>query len=178
MKYFVAIVPDKELSNEIEIFQKSFPNNDVVNVIEPHITVKRPLHVENLEVWVEEIKVIAAETLNFKIYMDKVNSFEDEVVFWEPKFSEELVNLHKQIFQISVKSPEGEIFENYNYHPHLTLAGTKWKISKEELMDLKEKAVLKFKEEREFEVSFLRIYKKEEGAKKWDLYLVINFGSK
>jgi 2'-5' RNA ligase len=178
MKYSVVIVPNNKLSEEIKNFQKSFPNNDLVNVIEPHITVKRPQQVEDVEMWLEKIKVIADETSNFKITLEKVDSFGDEVVFWEPKFSEELISLHKQIFQISEKGSEGDMFENDNYHPHLTLAGTKWKISKEEVIDLKEEAVLKFKEEREFEVSFLRIYEKEEGTKKWSLYQDLNFGNK
>ena len=176
MKFFIGIVPPEEISSNIISFQKSFPNNDVVNVIEPHITIKRPEVVVDVDGWVGKIRSITEGIRTFQLSFEKVETFDNEVVFLKPNNSEELFSLHKQIFKISEASEEGSMYENDNYDPHLTLAGTKWKISKEELFDLKEKAQIVFENEMNFEVSFLRIYKKEDGVKNWEKFLDIKFG--
>lgn len=177
MKYFVAVVPDEKTSSQIFTFQKSFPNNDVVNVVEPHVTIKRPGTVSDVDSWVEKIKNITKDTKLFQLSLERVNSFGDSVVFLEPNNSKELFALHRKIFNISEPNDEDVIYENENYIPHLTLAGTKWKITKDELLDLKEKAQRVFVAEMDFPVTFLRIYRKDTGAKKWEIYLDVEFGT-
>lgn len=168
MKYFIAIPLPDVLQNEIETFQRQFPTNDVPNVIELHITVKRPQENVDIDFWIKVVKEVCSETKSFEITLDGVNDFEGGVVYLEPEQNLNLFNFHKSIYEKLEGTTETKGFEYDNYHPHVTLGGTSWGMTKKELLDMKEKAKQKFTEKIIYSVNFVRIYKKPEGAKSWE----------
>ncbi|OGH92833.1 MAG: hypothetical protein A2563_04160 [Candidatus Magasanikbacteria bacterium RIFOXYD1_FULL_40_23] len=180
MQFFIGITPPETISEKIISFQRNFLNNDVPNLVEPHITVKSTGGLTEDKLWLPKIESAINGFSKFQISFEGVGNFDENVIFLKPAFSQELINLHKTLFSAVgpyYKDPAKKYFENNEYHPHLTLGAIKWGLTKEDTLEMVEKARRELKNLPAFEVNSIRIYQKNDGAKSWHKVMDIKFGT-
>lgn len=146
MQFFIGITPSDEMQEKIISFQRSFANNGVPDSVEPYITVKSQGGLTEDKAWLTRIGDIAKNTKSFQQAFEGAGSFGDNVIFLKPVVSKELINLHKALFNAtgSYEDPTNKYFEGDRYHPHMTLGGMKWGLTKEEAENMKERAQKEF----------------------------------
>jgi len=144
MKYFIGIIPSEKVKESILDFQKSIKNNSYPYLFEPHITVKAPGGLTEDLQWIDKIKERLSSFPCFSVYLDGVSTFEENgVVFLVPGPKDKIKELHKTLFDI-IDSKKTFEFEDEDYHSHLTLAGVKWGISMEQILDITSSAEIFF----------------------------------
>lgn len=177
MQFFIGITPPDEIRKKIISFQRSFINNSVPDSVEPHITVKSQGGLTEDKTWLPRIEEIAKNIKSFQQVFEGPGSFGDDVIFLKPVVSQELVDLHKALFDATgpYEDPTNKYFDNDRYHPHMTLGGMKWGLTKEEVENMKERAQkeLRFSP---FEVNSIRVYQENTEIKSWDKLCDIQFG--
>jgi 2'-5' RNA ligase len=149
-------------------------------MVEPHITVKAQGGLSEDKGWISSVKKAVQGYPNFHISMVDVGNFGENVVFLTPSPTRELSDLHK-ILMNTIK-PGDELtkkyFEGANYHFHLTLAGTSWGMTSQELLLVKEGAKDKLLKLPKFKVSFIRVYEKKISGGKYEKLIDIPFQDK
>jgi 2'-5' RNA ligase len=177
MRFFIGITPSEEIKRKIISFQGSFPKNGVPKSVEPHITVKSQGGLTEEKTWLSRVELALKSFKNFEISFEEVDSFSDDVIFLKPSFSQELLDLHKRLFEAvgPYKDPGNTYFENDQYHPHLTLGGTRWGMTKKELIEMKKSAQKELISQSSFQVNFIRIYKEDLKNQSWEKLLDIPF---
>ena len=177
MKYFLGITPPEEIKERIFSFQKSFKNNTLPRIFEPHITVKTKNGLGEDLGWLEKARLVVEDYPKFVIIFEGVDTFGDGVVILRPRLSEKLLSLHKALFQ-AIKPSEDDTtkkyFENDKYEPHFTLGMDSWGMTKEELVVMREKAVKELSRMPEFEVSFVRVYRQIDLDKPYEKFVDIS----
>lgn len=83
MQYFIGIVPPQEYMEKIIHFQKNWKSNGVVNVVEPHITLKAQGGLTTDLRWLNDLEKLCRGFLPFRITLT------------EPKFFGDLCNIFK-----------------------------------------------------------------------------------
>jgi 2'-5' RNA ligase len=168
MNYFIGVVPPADIKEKVLSFQRSFPHNDLPDRLEPHITLKAYAGLTDDLDWVPKVKAVIKEHHSFSVTLDGVGGFGDSFIFLKPTSSDALDALHRAFVQVIQPSAEesAECFEKESYHPHLTL-GTKWSMPANELAEMKEKAPRVFSSPITFEVTFIRIFKRETQDHPW-----------
>ena len=181
MRFFIGITPPETISKKIISFQKSFLNNDVPNLVEPHITVKSTGGLTEDKLWLPKIESAIKSFSEFQISFEEVGNFDENIIFLKPAFSQELINLHKTLFDAAgpyYKDPTKKYFENDQYHPHLTLGAIKWGLTKKDIVEMVKRAELELKNLPAFKVNSIRIYQENAEKKSWNMILDIQFGRK
>lgn len=179
MRFFIGITPPKTISEKIISFQKSFLNNEVPNLVEPHITVKSTGGLTEDKLWLPKIELAIKNFKGFQISFEGVGNFDENIIFLKLAFSPELIDLHKTLFNAVgpyYENPTKKYFENDRYHPHLTLGATKWGLTKEDTIQMTQKANLELKDLPAFEVNSIRIYQENDEKKSWHRVLDLQFG--
>lgn len=178
MQFFIGITLPEAMREKIISLQRSFAGNGVPDGVEPHVTVKSQGGLTEDKVWLSKIESAMKNCSSFQISFEGVGNFAENVIFLKPAFSEDLVNLHKTLFDAvgSYEDPTNRYFENDRYHPHLTLGGMNWGLTKEEAIEMKRKAQQELGNLPAFEVSSIRIYQENVENKSWDKMLDISFG--
>ena len=77
VEYFIAIAPPKEYAEIITQFQRRWPNNALLDFVEPHITVKSQAGLNEDEYWIDSIKAICSNFAMFNLSLKGVKSFEN-----------------------------------------------------------------------------------------------------
>ncbi|MFS1518845.1 2'-5' RNA ligase family protein [Bacillus sp. SCS-151] len=166
MQYFIGIVPPEEYIKKIMKFQLQWENNELPNVVEPHITVKAQGGLTSDKDWLKDVEKVCEDTTPFKLKLSKVDFFEENVLFLCVE-SRELYKLHKEI--VNAVSPEKDLIKKYmeldDYFPHLTLGQTHWGLSREELRDMAELTEEKLSPYPTINVDSLRVYQEIESNK-------------
>lgn len=161
MQYFIGIAPPPEISETIVLFQKSIPNNHTPFLFEPHITIKGPDGLTEDMVWIDLARNVLKNFQKIEIILNGIDTFENKVLFLRPFPAEKIVTMHRKLLS-ALKSTtnviEGE-FENERYIPHLTLAATKWGITKEALLEASERGKNALSQLQAFQLSSARIYR-------------------
>lgn len=174
MKYFIGITPPETIKRKIIDFQKNFPNNELVNMFEPHITIKSKNGLTENGQWLDKVKLVIERYPKFTVEFNGVGMFRDTVVILRLQPSEKLINLHKLLFQTikpTEQDPTKEYFEDDRYEPHFTLGMNSWGMSKDELVAMKERAIKELSSLASFEVSFIRVYRQLDLDKPYEKFL-------
>jgi 2'-5' RNA ligase len=166
MQYFIGIVPPSDFTEKIIKFQQLWKKNDLIKVVEPHITVKAQGGLTPTMEWVNNVKKMCESILAFDVTLNKPKFFGEDVLFLTVK-SEAINKLHQML--VETVSPSQELIKRYleleNYEPHLTLGQTHFGLSRKELKEMAEKAVEYLSPYPTFEVDFIRIYQEIEPNK-------------
>ncbi|MFS1511602.1 2'-5' RNA ligase family protein [Chengkuizengella sp. SCS-71B] len=178
MQYFVGIVPPDEYIEKIIRFQSRWKNNLLVNVVEPHITVKAQGGLTDDIRWIYKLQQVCKGFSSFEVSLDEPMFFGESVLFLSIK-SEKIVELHQKI--VNAISPDNELIKKYmeldDYVPHLTLGQTFWGLSSEELKDMGNCSKQELSPYPTFEINFIRIYQEIE-TNRYVKYLDISLKTK
>jgi 2'-5' RNA ligase len=121
---FVILLPD-ELANKVKDFQINVAKKyDCINSIlnPPHITIKRPIEVENIEKYENILDKITNSTKSFKIGIKGYDFFSDKIFFQDVIQSKELINLHNSLLSALKKEnifPDEMEGDNQRFHSTL-----------------------------------------------------------
>ena len=176
MEYFIGIVPPQETLKKIYTFQKSFTSNRLPDIIEPHITVKTKNGLTEDCRWLQTITHIIEEYPRFVITLKGVDMFRDSVVILRPEVSEELIGLHKILYQAiqpNESDPGKQFYENHYFEAHITLGMVSWGMTNEELLCMRERAVQELSHLPGFAVTFIRVYRQTQLTGPFNTFLDI-----
>jgi len=130
--YFIAIIPPKEISEEITLikhdFEKNYDSSRALKVM-PHITLKAPFKIfesdhQHLIKWFEKI---AIPVQKFGVELKDFGAFtnpEHPVIYVHPKLSEAMDQLQKEIinsFRFTFPGVKNQPADS-NFNPHMTVA--------------------------------------------------------
>jgi 2'-5' RNA ligase len=176
MKFYIGIVPPIVTKERIFEFQKSFPSNKVPYFNEPHITLKAPSRLSEDKAWLAPIMTLVGNYSPFKISIEGLDQFDDAVLFLQPAYSEELLDLHNKLIDLLDPDIEAreKFFEGPLYHPHLTLGETtRGGMTKEEFVEMKKRAEFELYNIPSFHVTSVRLYQKPDGEELYSKLLDI-----
>ena len=166
MQYFIGIVPPDEYKEKIIKVQQRWENNLLVDVVEPHITVKAQGGLTADLEWIEKLKKVCANFSTFNVSLNQPMFFGESVLFLGVS-SEKIFELHQKI--VNAISPDNELIKKYmeldNYVPHLTMGQTHWGLSSKELKTMAKITEKELSPYPTFEVNFIRIYQEIETNK-------------
>ncbi|ENQ3108345.1 2'-5' RNA ligase family protein [Bacillus cereus] len=166
MQYFIGIVPPDEYKEKIIKVQQRWENNLLVDVVEPHITVKAQGGLTADLEWIEKLKKVCANFSTFNASLNQPKFFGESVLFLDVA-SEKVFELHQKI--VNAISPDNELIKKYmeldNYVPHLTMGQTHWGLSSKELKTMAKITEKELSPYPTFEVNFIRIYQEIETNK-------------
>lgn len=159
MQFFIGIAPSDEYKRKLIDFQHKWKNNRIIDVVEPHITLKAQGGLTPDERWLSIVKDVCYNFRTFQITIDKPMFFGDDILYLSAT-SNELYKLHKSLVQeISpLKDLIKKYFELDDFVPHMTLGKTNYGLSNEELVDMEKMAEKKLSPFPIFEVRFIRVY--------------------
>lgn len=164
MKFFIGIVPPLATKEKVLDFQKSFPSNKVPFFHEPHITLKAPSGLTEDKAWLAKVMALVGDYPRFQIKLEGLDGFGDKVLFLNPVFSQELMDLHLKLVELLYPNTESDnkFFEGSVYHPHLTLGETTWGgMTTDELQEMRRRAETEFLSVPPFQVDFVRVFQKD-----------------
>jgi 2'-5' RNA ligase len=171
MQFFIGVVPPVEVKNSIIEFQTRWKNNSLLQVVEPHITIKAQGGLTPDKNWVSEVEKVCLGISPFQVTLDKPMFFGENVLFFNVQ-SEQIQDVLEKL--VRTISPEPELIKKYmefkDYVPHLTLGQTNWGLSAEELKEMAKAAEQVLFPHPAFNVNFLRIYQ-ETQPNKYSKYL-------
>lgn len=160
MQFFIGIIPPDDIKQKIISFQKKFKNNGVPFVAEPHITIKAQSGLMDDLLWLSKVESIIKNIQSFDIKLEKVDDFNNKVIFLKPSFSKELIKFHKGLFKTIEPGDKmaEKYFENDKYIAHLTLGENLPEENSILMKQLAEKELLNFPS---FKISFVRIFRQD-----------------
>jgi 2'-5' RNA ligase len=159
-------VPSDEYKMKLIDFQHKWKNNQITDVVEPHITLKAQGGLTQDEKWLSKVKRVCNNFQSFQIKLDKPMFFGDDILYLSAT-SKDLYKLHKSI--VLEISPSNDLIKKYfeldDFEPHMTLAKTNYGLSKKELSDMGKLAEKELSPFPIFEVRFVRVYQEIETNK-------------
>lgn len=156
MKYFIAVVPPKELAARITAIQALWGQS----ALPPHITVKAPNSLPDSEWWLPEVEALCKRVSPIPIVLNGLGQFSSTVLYWRV-ISPSLVTLHHALLSI-LNPPPAErsvYFEGPDYVPHLTLLHAGQNLDGIVLDNARAQAASLGNQPTEFVASQLRIFK-------------------
>ncbi|WP_338075695.1 2'-5' RNA ligase family protein [Chengkuizengella sediminis] len=157
-------------------FQSQWKNNLLVDLVEPHITIKAQGGLTDDIGWIEKLQRVCKDFSLFEVSVAEPMFFGESVFFLSIK-SDKIVEIHRNI--VNEISPENELIKKYmeldDYVPHLTLGQTFWGLSSEELKDMAKNIGQEPSPYPTFEVNYIRIYQEVE-TNRYVKYLDIPLG--
>lgn len=175
MKYFIGIVPPNNVKNRLSRFRKQWSDNQIDEVVEPHITLKAQGGLTPDESWLEDVRKVCNETNRFDAAINGTAFFGEDILYLEVD-SLELKKLHERL--VAVIEPTDEMIAQYfeldQFVPHLTLAKTSYGLSVQQLKAMAQHASEELDTCR-FEVDFIRVYQ-ESGTGIYRKYMDIPVG--
>ncbi|KRF21733.1 2'-5' RNA ligase family protein [Paenibacillus sp. Soil787] len=166
MQYFIGVVPPLEYMEKIICFQKNWKSNGVINVVEPHITLKAQGGLTPDIRWLGDLEKLCREISPFRIILTEPKFFGDYVVYLSMQ-SEELYQLHNKI--VKLINPSNELIKKYfelqDFVPHLTLGKTFFGMSSNELNEMAIEARRLLTPYPTFVVDQIRVYQEFEPLK-------------
>lgn len=176
--YFIGIVPPEEYLVRIVKFQSKWFKHSVV---EPHITLKAQGGLTPDKKWINKVQKICYKFKPFQVLLDKPKYFGDNILYLSV-ISNNLHKLHQEI--IGEISPSEEQIKQYfeldAFVPHLTLGkiqydgGISDDLSKIEFIEMENLAEKELAPYPDFEVNFIRVYKRNIEKQRYEKYLDIS----
>lgn len=166
MQYFIGIVPPLEYMEKIKYFQKKWKSNGVVNVVEPHITLKAQGGLTPDLRWIDNIEILCRDFQPFRITLTEPKFFGDYVLYLSME-SQALYQLHNKIVQLINPSTQliKKYFELEDFVPHLTLGKTYFGMASNELNEMAIEAQRLLTPYPTFDVNQIRVYQEIEPLK-------------
>jgi 2'-5' RNA ligase len=164
MKYFIGVVPPKNIYDTILNIQSQFGDNR----LEPHITLRPPVIVKDVDQWIKEIKTLCATVQSFNIKLPVTDRFGKRVLFISVE-SPELTQLYKKLGPAIKPFEQPGQEDNRPYHPHLTLGRSWCGFTKEDfdgMQQLADEFVLQ--KDLSFVVNSIRVYHKPGHTKRYE----------
>ncbi|MEZ0481573.1 2'-5' RNA ligase family protein [Planococcus sp. SSTMD024] len=176
MKYFIGIVPADKFINRLSRFRKQWPDNQIDEVVEPHITLKAQGGLTPDESWLEGVRKACQKIAPFEVMIGGTAFFGKEILYLQVD-SLELKKLHERLVAIIKPTDEmiAQYFELDQFVPHLTLAKTSYGLSAQQLKEMAQLASKEFDSCR-FVIGSIRIYQKN-GSGAYRKYMDIPFGT-
>lgn len=166
MEFFIGIVPSEEYKIKILDVQHKWRNNQITNVVEPHITLKAQGGLSKDKKWLSKVIAVCNNFQVFQITLGKPMFFGDEILYLSAT-SKELVKLHKNI--VREISPSKELIKKYfefdDFVPHMTLGKTSYGLTTKELCDMEKLTEEELSPFPTFKVRFVRVYQEIETNK-------------
>ncbi|WP_205418608.1 2'-5' RNA ligase family protein [Paraliobacillus sediminis] len=176
MKYFIGIVPMDEYKSKVSAFRSKWENNNIDEVVEPHITLKAQGGLTQDLKWLSKVKKVCSETNSFHLKLEKPMFFGEDILYLSAS-SNNLLELHSKI--VNAVAPSQELIEKYfeldNFVPHMTLGKTNYGLSKQELKDMAKSVEEEIIPYPKLNVNFVRVYQEME-PNKYIKYVDIPFG--
>ncbi len=174
MKFFVGIVPPPDIYEHIQQIQTQFGDNS----LEPHITIRPPVSLLQIEPWVQIVENICETTKPFDIQLPGTSFFGDRVLFASVQ-SLGLNELYNQLIPaLKLFEPEEINKGDGGFHPHLTL-GRKWcGFTADDFIAMKHLADDYLQNGNiSFKVTQVRIYYKPDNHGRFETYKDINLSN-
>ncbi len=139
--YFIGIIPQRELKEQIVLLQKSQIKNRLPSYVPPHITLIPPFNSDSTPLLPHNTMKIISDTLPFEATISGIGSFGSHTVYIDI----ESVRL-LEFRNIILKSLSSEGFLdnstlwNKEFHPHITIGQRRHGLNHEELIELKTSA--------------------------------------
>jgi len=127
--YFLAIVPDRAIQDEITTLKKHFEDEYASKHAlrtPPHITLHMPFR------WREDREKLMVETLQkfaitcdpFEVVLKDYGAFTPRVIYISVQSSEPLLSLQKNLIEITRIKLKiiNDSYKNKGFHPHITVA--------------------------------------------------------
>ncbi|MFS0672120.1 2'-5' RNA ligase family protein [Ornithinibacillus sp. 179-J 7C1 HS] len=159
MQYFIGIVPPDEYKNRIINFQQQWENNTIMNVVEPHITLKAQGGLTSDRKWLTKVIATCREFSPFEIELSTPDFFGEEILYLSCQ-AKDLVLLHHHLMDVIKPSEEliNQYFEKEKFVAHLTLGKVYYGLSKQELEEMAELAYEHLIPFPTYTVDFVRVY--------------------
>ncbi|HEY3368054.1 MAG TPA: 2'-5' RNA ligase family protein [Symbiobacteriaceae bacterium] len=168
-RYFFGVAPPTAMEARLEVFRGRWghPHHDV----EPHVTVKAPF------VWNQEpalvlgpVRMACNGLLPFPVRLGAPARFPDAGVLFLSVESEGLPLLHRAVVEALAGLVEQDRrgHEGEGYHPHLTLAVSRFGIDPAGLAAMEREAALELAGLEPFTVRSLRCYCRNGGRDRWE----------
>ena len=175
MQHIIGLVPDDGLRNRIISFQKRWKGNQIVDIVEPHITVKAQGGLSDGKEWLQAVSRACASFSPFTVRITKPSLFGEDVLYLAVE-SEAVYEIHNLL--VSVISPGkdllSEFFEDEKYTPHITLGMSSLGVSRDQIQDMMNSAEKEFSAE--FAADYLRIYR-EDNLGRYHMFRDVPLGS-
>ena len=141
MRYFLGIIPEKNIMESIIAFQKMNPNNKLPQYVLPHITLFTPFVVPNGPELDGKVLKFFRETVPFLISLNGTSTFGNHTVYLNVQ-SRPLKLFHDKILELlkSWKYSNQISGLNREFVPHLTLGQKIHGLNEKEILEIKEKA--------------------------------------
>ncbi len=166
MQYFIGIVPPEDYMKRILKFQQQWDNNTLINVVEPHITVKAQGGLTSEKNWLSKVKLVCESFSSFNVTLNEPKYFGESVLYISVD-SEKNYELHREI--VNAVAPDDHLIKKYmefdDYVPHLTLGQINFGLTSKELKDMGENAGRELSPFPTFEINFIRVYQEVEANK-------------
>jgi 2'-5' RNA ligase len=166
MQYFIGIVPPSDYKEKIINFQKNWESNGVINVVEPHITLKAQGGLTPDKRWLDDLETLCRDFPSFRITLTEPKFFGDYVVYLSMQ-SQELIQLHNKI--VKLINPSDDLIKKYfeleDFVPHLTLGTTYFGMTSNELNEMEIEAQRLLMPYPTFDVNQIRVYQEIEPFK-------------
>lgn len=175
--YFIAILPEQEIQNEITSFKhqaaKKF-NTKRALTSPPHITLAAPFKYSDSEIRnvLEVVEEFALEQTPFDVELKDFNCFAPRVIYLDVIKSVMLDDTHRKLNAILERDCEIEWnFKDSEFHPHMTVA---FKDLKEAMFPKAWKYFRRAKYKNTFKANALNVLKHD--GKEWQIFKEFGFG--
>lgn len=178
VRYFLAVTPPGDLQDHIETFRGRW--NHPHHKVEPHITVKIPFEwAASAAPFLQAARTACAGIAPFELELGSPDWFASGRVLFLSVDRRHLLPLHEAVIQalepmVSVQAGGHEGGDRY--HPHLTLASTKFGISDAALAAMAAEASKELAALGAFQVTHLRCYRWGQGDRRWIPYQDLPLG--
>jgi len=175
MQFFIGLVPPANWMEQVMALRSRY---GLVNITEPHITVKAQPGLTPDLAWMKQVEAVCAELQPFTVQLGAPAWFGTDVLYLRVQGAD-VERLHRLL--VAAVAPDPDDSERYQeldrYVPHLTLAQTAHGATAEQLAQMQQEAQASFSSPPAFDVQFLRVYRKTPGDTGYVKALDIPFGS-
>ena len=173
MKYFIGIVPPKEIYDTLLHIQTQFGDNRV----EPHITLRPPVKPQQTEEWLSTIDTVAATIKPFTIALPGTGYFGKRVLYVSVA-ANDLIELYKELIPALWTFEDKKDRADLNhFHPHLTLGRNWCGFTADDFKQMQHLADSYLTANSiSFNVTHIRIYQKPENGGRWQCYKDVPLG--
>jgi len=177
--YFLGVTPPAPIREQIESFRKAWGSPH--HRVEPHVTVKAPFEYPGVPAPVlVAVRQVCAAARPLTMRLGQPGRFGGDRVLFLALTCEGLEDLHQQVLAAVSRfvPPRPGDREGGPYHPHLTLAASRFGIDAAGMAAMEAQARVKLAGIPPFSITSLRVYKKDRNMERWQPMEEIPLGTK
>jgi 2'-5' RNA ligase len=159
VEYLIGIVPTEGYLQRVSEFQRRWPANRLVHIVEPHVTIKAQAGLTEDLGWLQQVQAVCTATRPFELAFGEPGWFGEQVLFLSVQ-SEMFYPLHHALVERVNPSEElrKRYYEGDEFHAHLTLGIAGQGVTVMELQEMERLANVELLPAPRFQVEFLRVY--------------------